>query len=165
MNKILKIFSLLFLLTTSITNCGFQPVYNAKNSLGNSTIYDYKIYTDNKEIEKILSNLIIRSTQTLKSDEQFFLEVSIEKIKKDASKDKTGKIDTYKISLIFEFVLKSKDQKNKLIKKIIQENFNLKKQSSISITEDIEKKLIENYTEIAYGKILFSIKQYLKQWF
>ena len=163
MKKIIKIFSLLCLFTTSMTSCGFQPVYNAKNISGNSTISDFKIYSDNKEIEKILSNLIIRSTRTLKSNEQFFLEIGVKKIKVDASKDKTGKIDMYKINLIFDFVLKSKDQKNKLMKKIIQENFNLKRRSSASITEKDEKKLIENYTGIAYGKIIFSIKQYLNQ--
>ena len=135
----------------------------AKNISGNSTISDFKIYSDNKEIEKILSNLIIRSTQTLKSNEQFFLEIGVKKTKVDASKDKTGKIDMYKINLIFDFVLKSKDQKNKLMKKIIQENFNLKRRSSASMTENDEKKLIENYTGIAYGKIIFSIKQYLNQ--
>ena len=99
MKKIIKIFSLLCLFTTSMTSCGFQPVYNAKNISGNSTISDFKIYSDNKEIEKILSNLIIRSTQTLKSNEQFFLEIGpLISLLDKLSKKKSIHLSFYKVS-------------------------------------------------------------------
>mgnify|MGYP001977179886 FL=1 len=116
--KKLKYFIILFFLIS----CGYTPIYQSDRNL------NLKLDTINYSGDKKLGRSIIKSLQKLRNNKSiniFDLDFVSSKSENVVSKDKKGNISTYKMILVVNFNLKSKNNNKVFSKKFAKEtNFN-----------------------------------------
>ena len=116
--KKLKYFLILFFLIS----CGYTPIYQADRDL------NLKLDTINYSGDKKIGRSIIKGVQKLKNNNSvnvFDLDFVSTKNENVISKDKKGNISTYKMTLVVNFNLKSKDNNKIFSKKFVKEtNYN-----------------------------------------
>jgi len=146
-----KKLSLLFFLVILFTSCGFQPIYNVKNT--NFSIDEISIISGNRE----LNNNIKKNLQKFKSDNKDSkIKVSIESdyVKNTLIKDKTGKTVEYEIkanvTLTYEI--------NGLEKKIYLTEKTQINQLNNSFDEDsYERNIISNLSNTFVEKFIIEL--------
>ena len=116
--KKLKYFIILFFLLS----CGYTPIYQSDRNL------NLKLDTINYSGDKKLGRSIIKSLQELRNNKSiniFDLDFVSSKIENVVSKDKKGNISTYKMILVVNFNLKSKNNNKDFSKRFAKEtNYN-----------------------------------------
>ena len=126
---------LIFLISLLVTSCEFKPVYkgydekikiiNTKKFLGNSKISREIFYKLMVEESKSQTNL----TLTIKTDKE----------KIPLSKNKSGKINSFKLSIVAEITLL--DKKNVVLNEIFIENFTYENNDNKFELSKLEKNL------------------------
>lgn len=157
-NKKLKII-LLFLSIILISECGYAPIYSAKDI--NFYIQD-SILSGDKEIAQDIIDRVTRFERKEKVKEntkKIILEIDVERNKSDAVKDKTGKIVTYKMEIIVDIKAKILDSGNYFYSERLINSLNYDKQSQISETINLEKSVIRNIISKLANDIILRINQ------
>ena len=158
MKKIIHLFVLLTLVFL-LNNCtGYKPIFGSSNLQFN--IVDYKIEGNEILSQKIYSQLH-RSSKSVKSEDKrdISLTISTEKNKLATSKDSSGKILEYKITINSK--IKVTDYLNE--SKILEQNFSAsqsyKTQNQYSDTLNSENKSVENLINEIYRELLVKLSQ------
>ena len=137
---------LLLLLITTLTNCGYSPIYSKKNS-SDLIINKYQLNGDKKLDRKIISLLGLKSKNKENTDYELILESK--KILETVAKDKTDSISVYRTSVSVKILLNKNNKKVK--KKEFNSAFtynNLENKFDLSeYQKNIEKNLIDKIAE------------------
>ena len=151
--SILLIISFIF-----VNGCsGYKPIFSSANS--QFQISDYSI-----EGDKILGNKIYSKLHKLsksKKDHQnvrsISLLIDISKDKDATSKDSTGKILEYRITLNTNVDVKDFITKNKILKQTFTSSLTYKTQDQYSNTLDLENKSIENLIDKTFQELFIKL--------
>ena len=142
--------TLIIILTISLTNCGFKPIYNSKNS--NFQIVEIKNKNENKNsffIENII--MALSNNDALK---KLKLEIDYDQSITTILKDNKGDPSKKKISIIVN--LNVNDQKdNFLTNKKFNEEFNYDVQSDKFNMSKYEDNIINNLNNKISNDIIF----------
>jgi len=137
---------IILLLITTLTSCGYEPIYLKKNNLDLS-IKDYELLGDKAINRKIVSLLNLKKSNKEKS--WYTLKLDSKKLIESVAKNKAGDTTIFKLTLNIELIL---SQNDKLVK---EKNFitsftynNIKnKFDLLQYQKNIEKNLIDKISE------------------
>jgi len=157
-----KISYLIFciVLSTFINGCtGYEPIFGssslqfkiANHSIEGEKALGGKIYTNLYKLS--ISNKIDKNSEII----DIFIKVS--KSNETTSKDSTGKILEYKITLITEVKVTDFITKNKILDQTFTASQSYKVQDEYSDTLRLENKSIEDLLNKTYQEILINLSQ------
>ena len=137
---------IILLLITTLTSCGYEPIYLKKNNLDLS-IKDYELLGNKAINRKIVSLLNLKKSNKEKS--WYTLKLDSKKLIESVAKNKAGDTTIFKLTLNIELIL---SQNDKLVK---EKNFitsftynNIKnKFDLLQYQKNIEKNLIDKLSE------------------
>lgn len=148
-----------FILLILINNCaGYEPIFNTSNL--KFKITNYSIKGDNYLGQKLYTKLHAASkNNTGQNLENIDVTINITKEKKPTSKDSTGKILEYKITLKTEIKVNNYSTGDE----ILYENFistdSYKLQDQYSETLKLENQSIDNLINNTFQEILIKLTQ------
>ena len=154
MKKITYLF-LLLILTFIINNCaGYKPIFGQSN-------LNFEIVNHSIEGNKMLGTNIYSKFHSLsnsgKNDQNkrsFDIYINSTKKKDATTKDKSGKISEYRITLTTKVEITDFVSGNQIINETITISTTYKVQSSYSDTINLENRSIENLLNKTYEKLL-----------
>jgi len=157
MKKISHLLIPLFILI-SISSCvGYKPIFSTTN-------FKFKITDHSISGERDLANRIYlklyslsKSSEGSPSNINISFTIDVKKKKAEITKDSTGKVTAYNITLITNITAKNTNDNNSIINKIITYSSSYKVQKQYSETLKLENKTIENLTEKTYQDILINL--------
>ena len=137
-----KIF--LFLISFSLSSCGYQPIYSSKGE--NFSIGDIKIYGD-KDLEKHFEAQVKRFQG--KNENTFNLEIYLNSFKNTISKDKKGNPSIYGLSISAKIIFK-KDNNPEVTRTFSQNTQYNNKENKFDLKRyenNLEKQLLNEIIE------------------
>jgi len=157
-----KITYLLFLLILMfmVSNCtGYKPIFNQSNL--NFEIINYAIEGETALGRNIYSKIysLSNSKKNNGSIKSIDIYINSTKIKDSTTKNKSGKITEYRITLTSEIHVTDFVTGSNILKEIITLSTTYKVQSTFSQTIDLEKKSIEDLLNKTYEKILIKFSE------
>ena len=158
MKKIIHLFVLLTLVFL-VNNCaGYKPIFGSSNLQFN--IVDYKIEGNEILSQKIYSKLH-KSSKSIKSENkrEISLTISTEKNKFATSKDSSGKILEYKITINSKIKVTDYLNESKILEKNFSASQSYKTQDQYSDTLNSENKSVENLINEIYRELLVILSQ------
>ncbi len=160
--KLYFIISILFFLIAN--NCsGYKPIYGSSNL--NFQIIDYALSGNETLSNKIYSQLKNISTSNKKNDQtkNIYLFVASSKSKNPTSKNSSGKILGYKVSLDTKFIVKDFDTNQEILNETFSISASYDVQDQISETKNLENKSIDNLLNKTYDDLLIKLSETLLQ--
>ena len=157
MKKIILIFvSIVFL--TSIINCsGYKPIFVSKKM-------NFKISEHISEGDKLIGNKIYSKLNRASSSgindkniQDLIIYIESKKDKKATTKDKTGKILEYKITLNINIKITKNINNNIVLDKIYNSALRYKVQEQHSDNIKLENKTVQNLTDQIYQDVLIDL--------
>ena len=157
-----KIFYLTFLISTFIliSDCaGYKPIYS--NSNLEFKIVDYTIKGDKRLGNKIYSKLynLSRTKKNLDSDKSIILLIDTSLNKNETSKDSSGKILEYKLTLIAKIEILDFLSNDRILNQAFVSSLSYKVQSQYSETIKLENSSIEDLIDKTYKDLLVKLAQ------
>ena len=156
MKKITNYLILTFLIFNTFACSGYTPIFKPTNVKLN--IVDYSISGDKKlgnQIYLKLNNLY-RSLEKTGKEKDVFISIAVSKNKNSTSKDTTGKILSYRITLSTTIKIQDLAGQN-----ILNENFTLSSsydvQDQYSETVELENTSVNNLINQTYQDILIKL--------
>ena len=145
-----KIF-LFFIIFNLLTNCGYQPLFNAENQKFSIKKFELE---GNKRLGSLLKNNLITS-----SKEGNNLTITIKANKKNviANKSDTGKVLEYSVSLNFEITATEYEKNEIVLSGVYSREQNYVAAEVHLDTLNSEKKAMENMIETIANEILISL--------
>jgi len=148
------------LLLTFITSCvGYEPIFSSTN-------LKFKISKHLIEGDKILGNKIYsklyNASITEKQDQdikELDIFIKVLKNKNETSKDSSGKILEYKITLNTVILVKDFRTKNTLLNQIFISSLTYKVQNQYSKTLDLENQTNQNLIDKTYQELLIKLSE------
>ena len=156
--KISLIFlSIFFILSNGCA--GYKPIYS--NSNLEFKIVDYVIKGDKRLGNKIYSKLynLSRTKKNLDSDKSIILLIDTSLNKNETSKDSSGKILEYKLTLIAIIEILDFLSNDQIMKQTFVSSLNYKVQSQYSETIKLENSSIEDLIDKTYKDLLVKLVQ------
>ena len=156
--KISLIFlSIFFILSNGCA--GYKPIYS--NSNLEFKIVDYTIKGDKRLGNKIYSKLynLSRTKKNLDSDKSIILLIDTSLNKNETSKDSSGKVLEYKLTLIAKIEILDFLSNDRILNQAFVSSLNYKVQSQYSETIKLENSSIEDLIDKAYKDLLFKLAQ------
>ena len=160
MKKIFCHIILLLLLLTSLNACsGYKPIFGSTNL--QFEIADYSIEGNQVLGNKIFSRLdkLSKSKQNNENTKSINLLINISQTKNLTSKDSSGKILEYRITLNAEIKVDDFLNNNSILNQTFVSSTTYKAQDQHSDTLKIEKKSIESLINNIYEKLLLKLSQ------
>jgi len=154
MKKITYLF-LPIILMFIINNCtGYKPIFGQSNL--NFEIVDYSIEGNKMLGTNIYSKFhsLSKSSTNDQNKRSFEIYINSTKKKNATTKDKSGKISEYRITLTTKADITDFVTGNQIINEIITTSTTYKVQNSYSDTINLENQSIENLLNITYEKLL-----------
>ena len=153
------LFVLPFILIFFTSACtGYKPIFNSSSLM--LEIKDYKI-NGNKKLGKRmyqkLSNLL-KSTNK-ESAKKIDMVIDISKNKEASTKDKSGKILEYRITLNTHIKVKNYDTEDLIFNKNFSNSLSYKTQSQYSQSMSSENKIVDDLIEQTYQEFLITLIQ------
>tara|TARA_B110000008_G_C16879069_1_gene528068 strand:- start:519 stop:974 length:456 start_codon:yes stop_codon:yes gene_type:complete len=145
--KITIFLSLLFFLFS----CGYSPIYNS--SIDNEFYLEITNLDGDNYVNKLIKTNLNKYSKK-DSDKKFQIKIYTILEKKDLSKDITGKISNYQITIVSTFHISSSNSNKKIV---IKENFNLKNSENTFEKQQYEKSIIKNYAESSARKLILEL--------
>ena len=140
----------IIILSITLTNCGFNPIYGSKNS--NFEILEIKNKNENKNSFAIEKMIVSLSNQD--AIKKIKLEIDYEEIITTVLKDSKGDPSKKKLSINVD--LKVKNEKNNvLVNKNFSEEFNYSVQSDKFNMAQYEDNIINNLSNKISNDIIF----------
>ena len=156
--KISLIFlSIFFILSNGCA--GYKPIYS--NSNLEFKIVDYIIKGDKRLGNKIYSKLynLSRTKKNLDSDKSIILLIDTSLNKNETSKDSSGKILEYKLTLIAKIEILDFLSNDLILNQAFVSSLSYKVQSQYSETIKLENSSIENLIDKTYKDLLVKLAQ------
>ena len=149
---------LLFIIFTKLTGCqGYVPIFNSED-------IKIKISEYSLEGDKILGNKIYTKLHNLFNSNKdnnnlrsVALLIESEKEKNTTSKDSSGKILEYKLTINTHVKIKDLENGNEILNKTFTSSSNFKVQDQYSDTITSENKTLEDLLNKTYQDIIISI--------
>ena len=140
----------IIILSLILTNCGFKPIYNSKNS--NFEVIEIKNKNENKDsffIEKVIMSLSNKNAKN-----KFKLGLDYEKSILTILKDSKGDPSKKKLSINVVLVVKN-DKNNILINQSFNEEFSYDVQSDKFGMAQYEENIKDNFNSKISNDIIF----------
>jgi len=156
--KISLIFlSIFFILSNGCA--GYKPIYS--NSNLEFKIVDYTIKGDKRLGNKIYSKLynLSRTKKNLDSDKSIILLIDTSLNKNETSKDSSGKILEYKLTLIAKIEILDFLSNDRILNQAFVSSLSYKVQSQYSETIKLENSSIEDLIDKTYKDLLVKLVQ------
>ena len=156
--KISLIFlSIFFILSNGCA--GYKPIYS--NSNLEFKIVDYTIKGDKRLGNKIYSKLynLSRTKKNLDSDKSIILLIDTSLNKNETSKDSSGKILEYKLTLITKIEILDFLSNDRILNQAFVSSLSYKVQSQYSETIKLENSSIEDLIDKTYKDLLVKLAQ------
>lgn len=156
--KISLIFlSIFFILSNGCA--GYKPIYS--NSNLEFKIVDYIIKGDKRLGNKIYSKLynLSRTKKNLDSDKSIILLIDTSLNKNETSKDSSGKVLEYKLTLIAKIEILDFLSNDRILNQAFVSSLNYKVQSQYSETIKLENSSIEDLIDKTYKDLLVKLTQ------
>ena len=156
--KISLIFlSIFFILSNGCA--GYKPIYS--NSNLEFKIVDYAIKGDKRLGNKIYSKLynLSRTKKNLDSDKSIILLIDTSLNKNETSKDSSGKILEYKLTLIAKIEILDFLSNDRILNQAFVSSLSYKVQSQYSETIKLENSSIEDLIDKTYKDLLVKLAQ------
>tara|TARA_B100000035_G_scaffold310689_1_gene318949 strand:+ start:1526 stop:1981 length:456 start_codon:yes stop_codon:yes gene_type:complete len=144
---------ILLLLFLFLTSCGYTPIYSSKeNNRLNISVENYE--GDNDINFKIISKL--RTHKNLNTEE-FKIKIKTDYKKTDLSKDITGKIQDYELTISSTFEINYSDTTRNFT---IKETFTMKNLEDDFEERNYEKTIKENLANSIYQKLMIQMLKF-----
>ena len=156
--KISLIFlSIFFILSNGCA--GYKPIYS--NSNLEFKIVDYTIKGDKRLGNKIYSKLynLSRTKKNLDSDKSIILLIDTSLNKNETSKDSSGKVLEYKLTLIAKIEILDFLSNDRILNQAFVSSLSYKVQSQYSETIKLENSSIEDLIDKTYKDLLVKLVQ------
>ena len=156
--KISLIFlSIFFILSNGCA--GYKPIYS--NSNLEFKIVDYTIKGDKRLGNKIYSKLynLSRTKKNLDSDKSIILLIDTSLNKNETSKDSSGKVLEYKLTLIAKIEVLDFLSNDRILNQAFVSSLSYKVQSQYSETIKLENSSIEDLIDKTYKDLLVKLAQ------
>ena len=156
--KISLIFlSIFFILSNGCA--GYKPIYS--NSSLEFKIVDYTIKGDKRLGNRIYSKLynLSRTKKNLESDKSIILLIDTSLNKNETSKDSSGKILEYKLTLIAKIEILDFLSNDRILNQAFVSSLSYKVQSQYSETIKLENSSIEDLIDKTYKDLLVKLAQ------
>ena len=156
--KISLIFlSIFFILSNGCA--GYKPIYS--NSNLEFKIVDYIIKGDKRLGNKIYSKLynLSRTKKNLDSDKSIILLIDASLNKNETSKDSSGKVLEYKLTLIAKIEILDFLSNDRILNQTFVSSLSYKVQSQYSETIKLENSSIEDLIDKTYKDLLVKLTQ------
>ena len=156
--KISLIFlSIFFILSNGCA--GYKPIYS--NSNLEFKIVDHIIKGDKRLGNKIYSKLynLSRTKKNLDSDKSIILLINTSLNKNETSKDSSGKVLEYKLTLITKIEILDFLSNDRILNQAFVSSLNYKVQSQYSETIKLENSSIEDLIDKTYKDLLVKLTQ------
>ena len=156
--KISVIFLSIFLILSN--GCGgYKPIYNNNNL--EFKIVDYTIKGDKRLGNKIYSKLynLSRTKKNLDSDKSIILLIDTSLNKNETSKDSSGKVLEYKLTLIAKIEILDFLSNDRILNQAFVSSLSYKVQSQYSETIKLENSSIEDLIDKTYKDLLVKLAQ------
>jgi len=156
--KISLIFlSIFFILSNGCA--GYKPIYSNNNL--EFKIVDYTIKGDKRLGNKIYSKLynLSRTKKNLDSDKSIILLIDTSLNKNETSKDSSGKILEYKLTLIAKIEILDFLSNDRILNQAFVSSLSYKVQSQYSETIKLENSSIEDLIDKTYKDLLVKLAQ------
>ena len=156
--KISLIFlSIFFILSNGCA--GYKPIYS--NSNLEFKIVDYTIKGDKRLGNRIYSKLynLSRTKKNLDSDKSIILLIDTSLNKNETSKDSSGKILEYKLTLIAKIEILDFLSNDRILNQAFVSSLSYKVQSQYSETIKLENSSIEDLIDKTYKDLLVKLAQ------
>ena len=152
-------FSFLFITLLSFNGCsGYKPIFSSNNL--DFTITKYTINGDKKLGKRLYSKLYnLSKSKKVNKNRNIILLINISSNKNETSKDSTGKVLEYKITLKAKIEILNSSNENVILNEVFVESSNYKVQSRYSETLRLENTTIENLINQAYQDLLIKFAQ------
>ena len=150
-------FSIFFILANGCA--GYKPIYS--NSNLEFKIVDYTIKGDKRLGNKIYSKLynLSRTKKNLDSDKSIILLIDTSLNKNETSKDSSGKILEYKLTLIAKIEILDFLSNDRILYQAFVSSLSYKVQSQYSETIKLENSSIEDLIDKTYKDLLVKLAQ------
>jgi len=145
-----KIFLLIFFFL-SLQNCGYTPLYNNLNN-NNFKINVDSLEGDNYTNRAINSNL--RKYKNSTSENRFSLKIISKYQKRDLSKDSSGNVSNYQISLDSQFYITRNNESSTFT---FKENYNLNKLDNTFENLNNEKNIKNTFATTAVKQLILEL--------
>ena len=138
---------------------GYKPIYS--NSNLEFKIVDYTIKGDKRLGNKIYSKLynLSRTKKKLDSDKSIILLINTSLNKNETSKDSSGKVLEYKLTLITKIEILDFLSNDRILNQAFVSSLNYKVQSQYSETIKLENSSIEDLIDKTYKDLLVKLVQ------
>ena len=143
-----------------INGCaGYKPIYS--NSNLEFKIVDYTIKGDKRLGNKIYSKLynLSRTKKNLDSDKSIILLIDTSLNKNETSKDSSGKVLEYKLTLIAKIEILDFLSNDRILNQAFVSSLSYKVQSQYSETIKLENSSIEDLIDKTYKDLLVKLAQ------
>ena len=152
-------FSFLFITLLSFNGCsGYKPIFSSNNL--DFTITQYTINGDKKLGKQLYSKLYnLSKSKKVNKNRNIILLINISTNKNETSKDSTGKVLEYKITLNAKIEILNSSNENVILNEVFVETSNYKVQSRYSETVKLENTSVENLINQAYQDLLIKFAQ------
>ena len=145
-----KIFLLIFFFL-SVQSCGYTPLYN---NLSNN---NFRINVDSFEGDNYTNraiNLNLRKYKNSTSENTFFLKIISKYQKRDLSKDSSGNVSNYQISLDSQFYITRDNESSTFT---FKENYNLNKLDNTFDNLNNEKNIKNTFATTAVKQLILEL--------
>tara|TARA_Y100000992_G_C20885798_1_gene313964 strand:- start:21 stop:473 length:453 start_codon:yes stop_codon:yes gene_type:complete len=143
---------ILLLLFLFLTSCGYTPLYSSKENRLNISIENYE--GDNDINFKLISKL--RTHKNLNTEE-FKIKIKTDYKKTDLSKDITGKIQDYELTISSTFEVNYSDTTRNFT---VKETFTMKNLEDDFEERNYEKTIKENLANSIYQKLMIQMLKF-----
>ena len=157
MKKVILILTSIMFLTSIISCSGYKPIFASKNM-------SFKISKHTTEGDKLIGNKIYsklyRASSSKINDKKIqdlIVYIQSKKEKISTTKDKTGKVLEYKISLNINIKVTKENNNNIVLDKVYNSSLRYKVQEQYSDTIKLENQTIQNLTAQIYQNILIDL--------
>ena len=149
--------SIFFILSNGCA--GYKPIYSNNNL--EFKIVDYTIKGDKRLGNKIYSKLynLSRTKKNLDSDKSIILLIDTSLNKNETSKDSSGKVLEYKLTLIAKIEILDFLSNDQILNQTFVSSLNYKVQSQYSETIKLENSSIEDLIDKTYKDLLVKLAQ------
>jgi len=151
------IFILIFL---NISACsGYKPIFSSSNL--EFKLNDYSISGDKKIGNQIYSKLynVSKTTEKSPNAKNISILINSKKNKNPTSKDKAGKVLSYKIDIIVNIIVRDLVTNNKILSENFNSSLSYKVQAQHSETIRLENKSIENIVDRIYQDFIIKLSE------
>jgi len=152
-------FTAILIVLLSLTECsGYKPIFSSNNL--DFTITEYKINGNKRLGKQLYSKLYnLSKSKKINNDRNIILLIDMSSNKNETSKDSSGKVLEYKITLNTKIKIRDSSNNNIILDEVFIRSSSYKVQSQYSETLKLENTSTENLINQTYQDLLIKFAQ------